>query len=96
MDKHAAILHKFWAQDQYQNGSLDTSMRYKLANTETTEQVTTNLFVNVFEVFADGRTKRDQFNKIIDNVKDIFRSVRCFPVFKGDRQSPVVYFCTVM
>ena len=64
MDKHAAILHKFWTHHQYQNGSLDASMRYKLAvsNAETTEQVTTNLFVNVFEVFADGRTKRNQFN----------------------------------
>ena len=66
MDKHATVLHRFWAQHQNQNGSLDTSMRCKLAanNAETTEQVAKNLFVNVFEVFADGRTKRNQFNKI--------------------------------
>jgi hypothetical protein len=33
------------------------------ASVSQTEQVTKNLYVNVFEVYADGRTKRNDFEK---------------------------------
>jgi hypothetical protein len=56
-----------------------------------TDQVAQNLYVNVFEVFADGRTKRNQFNTNIYNVLRKKYSLR-----QADPKNVFNYFfCTV-
>jgi hypothetical protein len=65
MDKHTGLAApQFWIQD---SSSRSGSRRYKPDDSATTtaasaaDQVTKNLYVNVFEVYADGRTKRNKF-----------------------------------
>ena len=72
MDRHTGLAApKFWIQNGSGRFNPDDSATTATASapasvsTSATDQVTKNLYVNVFEVYADGRTKRKLINSIL-------------------------------